>query len=220
MAPMICLASLWKRNYRELAIVTTPNKIKYAKKYGYKTHLIEVSDNSDIMFIKIEVILGAMKELDLGDWVWFTDCDSVITNMNKDIRDVIGEPGLSGIIVSNDFNGINSGSMLVRKGPKTIDYLCWILAQNGRLKCEQDAMQETLNENSHWNGMIQIVPQKSMNSYDYSLPNIAACGKVTEEVLKNGQWHPGDLLIHFPATKFEKRLELCAKYDREALDGN
>lgn len=210
---MIC-ASLWKRNYQPLADITVPNKSKYADKHGYSKYFVTLNDNADLMFVKINVILQAMELIQEGDWVWFSDCDGVVTNFGKRLEDLADNR--YGIVVSEDFNGINSGSILARKTPRVKEYLEFILSSPDRANCEQNTMIKEL-KNPRWDGIIKFIDQNLLNSYDYSLPNIAACGKVTPEVLEKGQWKPGDFFIHFPATTLQKRLELCAKYDREAM---
>jgi hypothetical protein len=44
-----------------------------------------------------------------------------------------------------------------------------------------------------------------MNSYDYAL-----YGNENNE----GQWQPGDFVIHFPGLSLEKRIELVRKYSK------
>ena len=206
---MIC-ATLWKKNYQSLADITVANKMRYAEEHGYLTHFVQIDDYADLMYVKLDVILQALDKIAVDDWCWFSDCDGVVTNMDRRLEDLAALADGAGIIVANDFNGINSGSMMVKNCQRVRDYFKFILSQKHLFNCEQVAMERTC-ETGQWCGIVKLVDQHLLNSYDYNL--IRTMGPLTDKIFRLGQWQPGDFFIHFPATVYAKRLELCRQYD-------
>ena len=90
------------------------NRIKYAKRYGYVPILAnEVIDNSRPS--AWSKFLAVQKYLPEFDYVMYIDMDAVIMNFDIPIEAFISKAGpCSDIIMSEDWNGPNSGVWLVK----------------------------------------------------------------------------------------------------------
>jgi hypothetical protein len=59
-----------------------------------------------------------------------------------------------------------------------------------------------------YRNIIKIVPQRTMNSYDYKIYGVEGIDQCGE----SGQWHEGDFVIHFPALPNTARIQLMKQY--------
>jgi hypothetical protein len=56
--------------------------------------------------------------------------------------------------------------------------------------------------------IVKVISQKAFNAYDYALyPQHAG-----DPLAVEGQWEPGDFLIHWPGTSLQHRIELAKTY--------
>lgn len=226
----IALASLNNAYYQPLANITAwQNKIFYCDVHGYipyfKNNNFKNSISSDFQpnthslgFEKIQTILEVFSKHPTIDLVWFNDCDSLITNFKISILDIINDykySDRSEILLSEDGNGINVGSMLVYNTSRTRDYLNFIVEQQSNYRDkswnEQQVIIDTYKD-TRWVDLVEIIPQKAINSYDYNLYQASQIIMPIEKAKLTGQWSSGDLLIHWPAKSLEERLELAKKY--------
>jgi hypothetical protein len=202
-------------NYRALADLTDENKIRYCEKWGYEFHgrivpeTIEERPYSELGFDKVEFVRDY---LDRCDWAWFTDVDSLITNFNKQIEDVINEYSQADFLVATWMNGINAGSYLVKNSDIGKAILDGILSRRGQFIHEQAALIDVV-ASGKFEDNIKIVPQRLINAGDYNL-----FGDPTDQANRLdklgtcGQWEEGDLLIHWPGTTLEHRMTLVYEY--------
>lgn len=97
------------------------SKKAYAAAHGYPLYIVsEQLSHRLSAWDKMVAIKSAMKHSG-ADWVWCTDSDAYIMNQNTEIETVIdktlaGRPHAS-VIMSQDCNGLQSGSFLVRNTP-------------------------------------------------------------------------------------------------------
>jgi len=232
---MIALASINNEHYQKLADITVgKNKLVYCAKHGYFPHFkrdgwknkIDAGFQSKthaLGFEKIQTILDIFESRADIDWVWFTDCDSMITNMNINLESLIKtykKSFHSTILLSEDGNGINVGSMLVNRSDKTIAYLKFILSKQQAYKDkpwnEQQVIIDT-HKDAEWEGLVEVLPQKMLNAYDYNDYEAHQYTKPLEEAKLNGQWSKGDLLIHWPGKSLDQRMILAEKYLKEVI---
>jgi mannan polymerase II complex MNN10 subunit len=171
--------------------LTFANKQEYCDRHGYtfvgETDIFHEKDEKGnqkpdrpASWSKIPLILKLMPEF---DFVFWTDADSVITNMDFKLEDVIAdaERGDYNFIVSNDQNGKNCGQMIFKKTLATWNFLRDAWAKEDHIHSgvwEQGAIGELLRENPERVREL-VVPQRLFNSY----PSI---------------WRRGDFLIHVP----------------------
>ena len=161
------------------------------------------------------------------EWIFNTDTDVMITNMETKLEDIIKEhaPPNIHMLIPADCNGINCGNMLIRNnaiGKAFINtiisgmpvYRQWYLYENQLI---QDMFVGShLRESgitpggSLWASVGKVVPQRVMNSYDYSnLPKLKNRSDYKDILGTDGQWKEGDFLIQWPSTDLEYRVKVA-----------
>ena len=225
---MYALISLNDANYQPLADITWyKNKVKYAEKHGYRAFLkTEGFRPADLGFQKLDLAKDVFKNHPDCEWVWWTGTDTLITNFACRIEDRIDNN--YHFIVATDVNGINTDSFLVRNSPEGNEFINEVLSKeeeaNRYWDKEQRAIARTLGLpatgeqwpispfvtlNEKYSSIAKIVPQRYMNSYNYQLYHYQ---DHRDKLGVNGNWEPGDWLIHWPGTMFEHRMHLAQFY--------
>jgi hypothetical protein len=176
---------------------------------------------------KIFVIRQIMQKYPEVEWIFNTDCDVMITNMETKLEDIIKEhaPPNVHIIIPADCNGINCGNMLISNnaiGKAFIKYYYCRYAGVQKLVLVSKInsfkiylWELTLKRNGYdswWYIMGKcwevILPQRVMNSYDYSdLPRLKNRAEHKDILGTDGQWKDGDFLIQWPATDLDYRIK-------------
>lgn len=218
MSNKICVASIATGDMDELTSMTWPNKEEYCKKHGY--HGVLQKQTWDYLGFDKIIFIKALLESDRYEWILWADNDTLFTNFDKKIEDVIDND--FHFIVCADYGGdVNAGVFLVKnskEGREYIDHLSqkmYELAPFNKFLFgeEQTALQKTYKE-ERWANTIKVIPQKIMNAYPYSgvygHPN-----GLNDWLGVNGDWQVGDFIIHIPGfgpDLFNKRLEHFRKY--------
>lgn len=199
--------------YQPLANLTwNQNKKLYAEKHGYdaidKTTNFKYNDPKLISFERTELIIDLL-ESGKYQWVHAAGCDTMITNFNLRYEDLVDD-NFHFIIATDCFN-INNDSFFARATPECITWLKHTCSLRETYKnhpwYDQQSMIDTIDMISPY---MKIVPQRTINSYDYdqypgSIPHI-----YKKDLLGNdGQWQPGDFLIHWPGISVSRRIELA-----------
>lgn len=224
----IVFTSLHNEEYEPLAELTLQNnKVKYCKRYGYP--LVVKSDGWHPMpmgFEKAYVFFDAFEKYPTCEWLFFSECDALITNMNitlESILDRIQPAPTTHMIITTDGNGINAGNLFIRNSPESKEFLQYMLQIKDKYPHEQaffnDCAATTGSQHAKYPQFIRIVPQWLFNSYDYqTIPWLFARGPAQiwefEDYTRDyfghrGQWEKGDFLIHWPSLSLEKRLQLA-----------
>ena len=223
---MIIMATCHTPNYAELSAATWDNnKLLYAEKHGYSV----CAKTDDWAFEprlmgweRMQFILDLLETYEEAEWIWWTGTDSLVTNHNIKIEDKIKEADPDNkydIIVAGDFNEIiNNDSMLIRNSENSRDYFKYLMESmpefvNHRYS-EQGYMIDTYEQYSE---IIKLMPQRFMNSYEYKMYRVQPWMymKDTDVAGNDGQWQPGDWLVHWPGTQLNERLELIKGYADE-----
>jgi hypothetical protein len=218
----ISIVTLHNKDYEGLAYFTyDKNLVEYAKKHSYK--LICKKDNFStdyiIYFEKIKIILDAFKNNPELDWAWWIDCDAMVTNFNVTLESIIDND--YHIIMSTDINGLNCGSFLIRNTPQGRAWLEMIFSQRFVYRYythpwpEQIIMMETAK---NYTDILKIVPQKTFNSYYYSLYGETETNRFGYDRLGlSGNWAPGDFVIHWPGKPNIQRIEWAKLFSQNAV---
>jgi hypothetical protein len=201
---MHVVASLNTPGFQKLAEFTWhQNKIEYCRKHGYaacnKTQGFH--EGIPIGFEKI-LYLQVLMENPQYEWIWWTGCDTLITNFNIRIEDRIDEN--FNLIISNDQNNLNADSFLIKNCDWSRAYIQCVLdcmpQYLDNIWKEQGVMIDLYPSNKDY---IKIVPQKLMQSWPLA----------PQDALGNpGQWTSGDWLIHWAGHTMETRLRLATLY--------
>jgi len=180
-----------------------------------------------IGYAKFFSIKSALREFPTTEWVFFTDTDVMITNLSIRLEDLVKDADDIHFMISGDLNGLNVGNFLIRNSEIGIGFMNNILSSMPLYKhyymFENQYIQDCLvgthlteqgvkNGGSLWNMVSRICPQRVLNSYDYSGHPKLKHRNPVDIFGHNGQWMPGDFLIHWPAMTLEERLDIAAVY--------
>ncbi len=211
--PKVAIVSLFNERHKDLAELTWyNNKVEYASKHGYSA--IAKTDNfspEQVHFDKFVHILQVLKDNPDLDWVWWLDNDAMITNFDIKLEDLV-DPEYH-IIMPTDIAALNTGSFIVRNSLQVKEWLEFLLSKKAEYKndkkwFEQQAVIDFYPKFQH---LFKIIPQQWLNSYDYKMYNVE--GK--DLLGQDGQWYPGDFVIHWPGLPNETRIQLakqCQQY--------
>jgi hypothetical protein len=235
----IALLNIYSSSIKELAVITVEyNKRKYCEKHGYD-HLI-IKENFSLKNIGFEKMAFIKRTLETGkyDWVFWCGADTMITNYNIKLEDLIGNPeDPYCMIIAPDVWDWNSDSLLFKNSKGTLEFLDLIISRydqyidsngNPRLNnailkdgsvpawAEQAAMIEEckgglFNQEikDQYRNFVKEVPQKTMNSYLYDLYKTPFHAQKKDYLGRNGEWSDGDFLMHWPGTDNNTRIKLA-----------
>ena len=241
---MFVVVTAHDKYYQPLADWTlTKNKLNYCLKHGYKLHYSNdcgaAASGKPIMaklppipdthtpcgWGKIFVIKEAMDKFPDAEWIFNTDCDTMITNMDTKLEDIVNKYATDNIhlLIPADCNGINCGNMFIRNsqiGRAFLDtiiagmplYRHWYMFENQLI---QDLLVGTHLEETgitpggtFWSRVGKVIPQRVMNSYDYTtLPRLKDRPDYNDILGTDGQWQDGDFVIQWPSTDLEYRIK-------------
>lgn len=225
----ICIASIHTSDMDPLAEITwSQNKKLYCDLKGYSYELKE-QKTSYSGFDKI-LFLEEIVKKNRYDLILWCDCDTLITNFNKNIEDLVDEK--YHFFLTKDWNSINGGVFLFKTSDQGLKYFYHLkekmyeyASQNTyRFGEEQTAMIKTC-EDQQFKDVVKILPQRTMNSYPYDKiyghPN-GYKGKpgYPDKLGENGNWEKGDFIIHIPGfgpDLFDKRMEHFNYYINEVI---
>lgn len=227
---------MYTPNIRELAVITIDsNKTRYCKKHGYDL-IVKTKDfkYKHLGFERMRFIKSVI-ETNKYDWVYWCGCDTMITNFNIKLEDIIDEN--YDLIISKDVWDINSDSFLFKCSNKSVELLNAILSthdkyvdENGnsidrglklpdggsRCWAEQESIIELYNT-TDFKRNIKIVPQKVLNSYLYHLYPSPWHQKGLDADGNDGSWSSGDFLLHMVGMPNNTRLNIAMSMIKEII---
>lgn len=198
--------------YQPLADITwDQNKKLYAEQHGYDAISMTTGFKYApglMSFERTELIIQLL-ESGKYDWVHACGCDTMITNFNIKLEDLADDD--YDFVIATDCYNLNNDSFLARNTPTTLAWLRHIVASREQYSTakwlDQSAMIDTV---SMMGDRIKIVPQRDLNSYDYDeYPGIVPHIYKKDLLGNDGQWQPGDFLIHWPAIPVPRRIMLA-----------
>lgn len=215
----ICLASIHTNDYMlPLAEITWDrNKKLYCEKHDYDTRL-KVQTTPYSGYDKI-LFLDEIVQEKKHEWIFWCDCDTLVTNFNKKIEDIINLYPSYDFFLNVDWSNINGGVFLFKTSEKGLSYLNKIKEMMYKVSTrykygeEQTAMIKTY-KNEEFKDIIKVLPQRIMNSYPYS--DVYKQEKGFKDILcMDGDFQEGDFIIHIPGfgpDLFDQRMEHFRKY--------
>lgn len=213
--PRMAIVSLFNERHKDLAELTWTNKQQYADKHGYLA--VAKTDNfstEQVHFDKFVHLLDVMKLHPETDWVWWLDNDAMITNFDIKVEDLADND--YHVIMPTDIAALNTGSFLVRNSTQGRAWLEFLLSKKREYKddkkwFEQQAVIDFYPKFQH---LFKIVPQQWLNSYDYKMYGVEGVDLLDQD----GQWYPGDFVIHWPGLPNETRVQLAKHYTQYIQD--
>lgn len=206
------LVTAHNATYQPLADITwDQNKKLYAERHGYDAIAMTDGFKFPVMQISFERTQLIIDLLESGkyDWIHACGCDTMITNFTIKLEDLADDN--YDFVIATDCYNINNDSFLARNSPTTISWLkhvCEIREQYLDAKwLDQSAMIDTIGMMGN---RIKIVPQRELNAYNYDLyPGLVPHIYKKDLLGNDGQWQPGDFLIHWPAVPNNQRITMA-----------
>lgn len=199
-------------SYAALAKKTLENnKVPYCQRHGYPL-IVKTDDwhNIPLGYEKAYLLQTAFANYPDCAWVFFSECDTLITNMTTKLEDIVRDESKH-FVITTDINGINAGSFFVRNSVEGRGYIQAMLDSIGKFEHEQAFIIDSYFGSQTHKDIISLYPQKTFNSYDYNI-----WGHTYPSGLdyfgNNGRWEYGDFIIHFPGTSLSHRLSLVDQY--------
>ena len=198
--------------YQPLADITwNQNKKLYADRHGYDAITLTEFKYGVINYISFERTELIIEMLESGQYDWIHACgaDTMITNFNIRLEDIADND--YDFVIATDCYNINNDSFLARNTPTTIAWLKHVCslreAYTGAKWLDQSAMIDTIGM---MGDRIKIVPQRELNAYNYDLyPGLIPHIYKKDLLGNDGQWQPGDFLIHWPAVPNDQRIAMA-----------
>ena len=205
--PKMAIVSIFNDRHQDLADLTWyNNKVKYAEKHSYLA--IPKTNNfspEQVHFDKFVHILDVMKTHPDVDWVWWLDNDAMITNFDIKVEDLVDTD--YHVIMPTDIAALNTGSFIVRNSAQAREWLEFLLSKKKKYKDDKKwfEQQAVIDFYPKFQELFKIIPQQWLNSYDYKMYNVEG----TDLLGQDGQWYPGDFVIHWPGLPNESRIQLA-----------
>lgn len=200
-----------------LSNLTTPNHQAYCKRHSIKYHLVgvdEIDRNYETAWSKLASIREAL--IDGWNWVIWVDADAIFTNISHDILEHVDHH--HDLFMSKDFNGLNSGVMIIRNTAWASMYLeflyslrnKWPSGLNPCFRYEQRGFALTYNDicfskkNPNWGPFphyqnvrrrIKLIDTHNFNSYPCKSPKC-----------KPNKWRVGDTIFHAAGLNHSEKL--------------
>lgn len=199
-----CIICAHSEDYKELAQITLyGNAQEYANRHGYRLR-IKCGDwkypaRHPISWDRLALVYQIMASGE-HEWIYVCGADTLITNHTITLDRLIDDK--FHFIIACDALEWNADSMLLRCSNEGMLWVKSVLALYDKYKddpwVEQAAMIELRPQ---FKDIIKVVPQRVMNSYDYAncYADFSERHKAGQDCNGNdGQWQPGDFLIHWP----------------------
>lgn len=174
-------------DFRERVKLGIENKESYCKKYGYKFVCADktLDTSRHPAWSKILLALETFNDPECK-WVVWLDADTLIMNKGIPLSDFI-DPNYN-LIISQDWNGINSGVFFIKNCEWSKQLLKQAYNHTEFLNhhwYEQLALIREINK-PEFTPLVKVVPQRFFNAYP-----------IESAASLNSTFQPGDFLIHF-----------------------
>jgi hypothetical protein len=199
----------------DLVDLTLPSKQRYAKKHGYDLlsmrslgcDIHEIFGRNEIGFQRALRSFEMLLSYDVVVWL---DADSIITNDELKIEDIIGDSKYT-FYASYDWHGYSNfscGNFIIRKTPNVQDFINAFYSVGSSLSGPGREEQNTLNimhMHTHFKNEFKILEHKFLSSIPtqemYGSRWVAARPIV-------GQWNQGCFLAHLTGASNKGRIEI------------
>jgi hypothetical protein len=160
----LAVLSMYTLEMQALADMANQNKAAYCERHGYD-YLVgdRVLDRSRPP--AWSKILHVRRHLTDYDWVFWSDCDSLVMNPDIRLEELIDDK--YDFLITRDPSGLNSGEFFLRNCPAAFEFLETVYAQTDVIHnpwWEQRAIIDVINTGRH-NLRIKECPQRQFNSY-------------------------------------------------------
>lgn len=207
------IVTMHDANYQDLANITfEQNKKPYCERWGYR--LFAKTDNfskgTRMYFDKIRYVLEVMNNNPDLNWIWWLDCDAMITNWTIPIEQWCDED--YHFVISVDRYNLNNGSFFLKNSEQGRKYFEHILSlEEQYLDSKWPDQQPMIDLIEVYQDITRIHSQRDFNSYDYDFYHRDHGNTHDWDLLgNNGNWQIGDFVCHYPGVTKENRLVLAS----------
>ncbi|KAF9736153.1 hypothetical protein PMIN06_003784 [Paraphaeosphaeria minitans] len=212
--------------------ISLKSKDHYVRRHGYDLIVDYEAHprNKGTVWWKFDMIRRLVKK-EQWDWIWWLDFDTLITNTDIKVTDIIEEtlknatiPDDLDFLFSNDCNNLNLGSFIVRSGERSLKFLDDVYAVEAAGKkadpeaqlSEQDAITKHMEQDPVSKDRTTSIPQWMINSFPDEIP----CYEEPQR-----PWRHGHFLVHFAGAWAHVKGkdptgQLMKKYNDEIIWGN
>lgn len=157
------------------------NKRSYVMKHGYALYVVPSPlTHRPTAWDKVVALQAVLRFVRYLEWIWLVDADTLITNMDIDLDYIVvlaaHHKQLSGkvvdVILSCDNNGINTGSMFLRRSNWTLSFLdtVWNVGfktdvPNLEAVWEQAAIRFLYDNDKSVADHVLLIPQPLINAF-------------------------------------------------------
>ena len=215
---MYAIISYHDEGYKPLADITwDQNKIPYSQMHGYHCEFEHVANlhYHAGQVQKVAFINRMLHDPANYEWIWWTGCDLMITNFNVKIEDKIDDK--YNMIIATDCNGFNADSILIKNNEESRAYWKMIADLLPGIHWHWEGEQKLIKDTyPNHKKKIKVVPQREINSYDYStFPKYQGNYYPPIDYLNtDGNWQQGDWVIQWPGLKLDVRVQLAQHFSQ------
>jgi hypothetical protein len=198
----IAIVTGWDAAMNGVAEVTYPNHSDYCSQHGYghvTRHFWYEDRNPQWATLKL-----ARECIHDWDWLCFSDVDLIFANKGVRLESFLDTQ--ADLVASYDVNGLNAGIIFVRNCPWAVNFLGKWWHEGPRFARHPSDEQTSLayllyrEPKDRW----EVVPQRRFNSFRYEFyPWLD---------FPEGQYLPGDFVLHLPALSNQKRIEVFKEH--------
>lgn len=210
----ICLTTEINNRYKPVAEITHQIISDYCQRHSYDFSVWDKEEwERDVVWDRVRHIQSKLPDY---DWVVHIDSDCLITNHHIPLEEFI-DNNKSIVISCAPYQGelmFNDGFVMVKNDDFGAGELkCWWNKENWidfpEVLCPQDAAWKMYSQDAYIRSHYSIQPQKRFNSFLWN--------EYPEENQTQGNWTPGDFLLHLPGMTTEKRVSLLNQYKEMIL---
>lgn len=208
----VALFTMHSERNRALWEITLPNKTEYCDRQKYEL----VLDPCSFVVPPGWERLSSIQALLISgkyEWVWWLGSDCLITNLTTRLEPLM--EGAPALVLAYDAQQNQGDSILFRACEQSVHLLQRMQNKFAVLKnhvwAEQQALEDLIPE---FREHIKIVPQRSMNSFEYN-NYLCLGGKYAERqdaFGNDGNWQPGDFVFHCPGLPMWRKAELLEQH--------
>jgi hypothetical protein len=210
----IAITSMFNDGYLPLANITHfQSKVPYAELHGYPVYAKtdDFGEGYDINFNKMRFTLDLFDEHPEIEWAFWLDADAMITNWTIPLEHFIDND--YHFIATVDRYNINAGSYFIRNSKEGREFFEEVWSHRFDEKYQKHHWHEQqciIDLVDKYKSIMKFVSQREFNSYDYDFYNRDHGNTHDWDLFgKNGNWQPGDFVIHYPGVKQDARIELA-----------
>lgn len=202
------IVTIHNESYAELAGMTfDKNKIPYCEKHSYKlfAKTSNFSEGTKVYFDKLRHCLEVLEQNPDLKWIWWLDCDAVITNFNKKIEEFCDNNFIC--VLTCDNNSPNNGSFFLKNCDKSKQFLRDVLSVEDSFLdfntfykgCPWDnaAWNKIYDNSPEYQTLFKIQRQRDFNSYSYISDYHRLTNRDMAMTGELNQWQPGDFVVHY-----------------------